>query len=676
MRKNYLVLAIVLILFAAGLAMALPLIEKGWASLSQTDNTSSLDSTLEVFAERTDEGRDSTHTVSIPHVVYKESNDREYWYPTEVSDSITGELRIKAIKADSYAHLRVMVNFEKQGTWMLIESITLTISPKNNENALGTYTIYDSVMHVGVAGKPTDSIELLRIGTYDFTLTVKYKQMLKNDPRPYHGDNMVSTVIFLANDIDPMDGYLIELVKDTDEGEKGYDILYEDTVSSTINNPFEKLGYTFSGWYADSDRTVDRSDISYQKLKDEIYTDTKLYAKWTKNILTVTYSDETEGTIIEGYPENPVPVKEPTGSAPSGKTFRHWINNTKIYHPGDDLRTENTSGGTLALTAVYESKYAFVESLTGATVSITASESGSSPVSVFKGERIILTFTPSVSGHSLKRLTITGVDSEDITQLADNKYSFISVGQDMTITAVYEMKYTVYARDISGATLSMTSSFFSGDTVELNFKVMGDAVYNYVKVYQDGSTVPVQKYPPTYTKFTFVAGAYDAYVDAVYDIEYTVTVNIPSGGTVTANKSTAFAGDTITLTVTPTGGYALSSLTYTVGGIIHVIEGNTFVMPEGDVAINATFAPLRTVTQGTVTGATLQSISPSSVLAGETVTLTFTPNSGYEFVSLSVKFNDGQEKTIEYSGSNNVYTFTAVDYNMVVDAVYEQQPKP
>jgi len=273
-------------------------------------------------------------------------------------------------------------------------------------------------------------------------------------------------------------------------------------------------------------------------------------------------------------------------------------------------------------------------------------------------------------------LTITGVDSEDITQLADNKYSFISVGQDMTITAVYEMKYTVYARDISGATLSMTSSFFSGDTVELNFKVMGDAVYNYVKVYQDGSTVPVQKYPPTYTKFTFVAGAYDAYVDAVYDIEYTVTVNIPSGGTVTANKSTAFAGDTITLTVTPTGGYALSSLTYTVGGIIHVIEGNTFVMPEGDVAINATFAPLRTVTQGTVTGATLQSISPSSVLAGETVTLTFTPNSGYEFVSLSVKFNDGQEKTIEYSGSNNVYTFTAVDYNMVVDAVYEQQPKP
>ena len=72
-----------------------------------------------------------------------------------------------------------------------------------------------------------------------------------------------------------------------------------------------------------------------------------------------------------------------------------------------------------------------------------------------------------------------------------------------------------------------------------------------------------------------------------------------------------------------------------------------------------------------MTGATL-SISPSSVLSGETVILTFKPNTGYEFVSLSVKFNDGQEKTIEYSGSNNVYTFTAVDYNMEVDAVYEQ----
>lgn len=72
-----------------------------------------------------------------------------------------------------------------------------------------------------------------------------------------------------------------------------------------------------------------------------------------------------------------------------------------------------------------------------------------------------------------------------------------------------------------------------------------------------------------------------------------------------------------------------------------------------------------------MTGATLE-IDPSSVLAGETVTLTLTPTEGYQFVSLSVKFNDGQEKTIECSGSDDVYTFTAVNYDMVVNAVYEQ----
>lgn len=669
MRKNYLVLAIVLILFVAALATALPLIEKGFASLSQSDNTEDLDSTLKVFAERTDGGNNGI--IAIPHVTYQESNDREYWYPSLSSDAVSGELTIKAVKAASLAQLRVMVNFEKQGTWMLIESITLTLSEKgdNNEQNAQTYTIYDSLLSVGIAGKPTNSIGILKQGTYDFSLNVKYKPMLKNDPRPYHDGNMVSTVLFLAKEIDPLGGFLIELVKENDDGEKGYDILYEDTVSSTINNPFEKPGYSFVAWYTGPNGTgEDHTDITWQKIKDGPYSDTKLYAYWTVNTLTVNYSDGTTSQTITGYPEDPVQVKNPTGEVPQGKSFRHWIDETteKIYHPGDDLRSENTSTHTMTLTAVYETKYAIVtSSTTTASVDVSASESGQSATSVFVGEVVILTFTPETPGNSLKTLTITGVSEEDITQLADNRYSFVSVSQEMDITAVYDKKYAVHARDITGATLSMTGSFFAGDTVELNFNKMGDAEYRYVKV--NGSPDGVTEL--TDTKFTFTAGAYDAYIDAEYAVRYDVNVNASSGGTVTVDKSTVFAGETVTITVTPDQGYSLADIACTSTAGVIDIENNTFEMPEGDVVINATFAPLRTVAQGTVTGATL-SISPSSVLAGETVTLTFTPNVGYYFVSLSVKFNDGQEKTIEYSGSNNVYTFTAVDYNMIVDAVY------
>lgn len=671
MRKNYLVLAIVLIIIVAVLAAALPLIEKGFASLSQTDNTENFESTLKVFAERTDSG--NSGIIAIPHVTYQESNDKEYWYPSAISDEVSGDLTIKAVKATSYAQLRVMVNFEKQGTWMLIESITLTLSEKsvNQEQNAETYTIYDSVSSVGIAGKPTNSIGVLKQGIYNFTLTVKYKPMLKNDPRPYHDGNMVSTVMFLAKEIDPLDGFLIELVKDDDVGEKGYDVLYEDTVSSTINNPFEKPGYSLNGWYTGPNGTGDNhTDINYQKMKSGEYSDTKLYAYWTANVLTVTYSDGTDSQTITGHPENPVPVKDPTGSAPQDKSFRHWVDETtgKIYHPGDDLRSENTSTHTMTLKAVYETKYAIDTSLTTtASVAVSASESGQSATSVFSGETIILTFTPETPGNSLRTLTISGVRSESITQIADNKYSFVSVGQEMDVTAVYDKKYAVHARDITGATLSMTGSFFAGDTVELNFNKMGDAEYRDVKVYQNGSPVGVTKL--TDTKFTFTAGAYDAYIDAEYAVRYDVNVNASSGGTVTVDKSTVFAGETVTITVTPDQGYSLADIACTSTAGVIDIENNTFEMPEGDVTINATFAPLHTVTQGTVTGATL-AISSPSVVAGETVTLTFTPNTGYEFVSLSVKFNDGQEKTIEYSGSNKVYTFTAVDYNMIVDAVY------
>jgi len=466
---------------------------------------------------------------------------------------------------------------------------------------------------------------------------------------------------------------LIELVKDDDSGEKGYDILYKDLVSERINNPFEKPGYTLTGWYADPDRTINRSDITYQKLKDGTYTDTKLYAKWKANHLEVTYSDGTTGQTIDGYPSEKVGVQVPTGDVPSEQYFRHWkYNNSKIYRPGYDLRAENNElNRSMLLTAVYEQKYALTDSLTGATVSISASESGLSPASVFAGERVILTFTPSVSGHSLKDLKITGVYDEDITQLADNKYSFISVGQDMTITAVYDKKYTVYARDISGATLSMTNSFFEGDPVVLNFNVMGDAVYNYVKVYQNSSEVGVTQDPLIDTKFTFTAGAYDAYVDADFEIKYTITGYDSSDGTVTPNKESAFAGETITLTISPEEDYGLVSLTYTVDGVIHAIIGNTFVMPAGNVTIDATFGQLHTVSAGTVTGATVD-ISPTPVVAGKTVTLTFTPTQDYQFQSLTIKYNDGVEKTISYDGSDNVYTFISVDYDMVVDATYAQ----
>lgn len=68
---------------------------------------------------------------------------------------------------------------------------------------------------------------------------------------------------------------------------------------------------------------------------------------------------------------------------------------------------------------------------------------------------------------------------------------------------------------------------------------------------------------------------------------YGITIAAMEHGTVTANKSVAAAGDTITLTVTPEEGYQLKSGSLMANDA--VVTGNTFTMPDKAVRITALF---------------------------------------------------------------------------------------
>ena len=76
---------------------------------------------------------------------------------------------------------------------------------------------------------------------------------------------------------------------------------------------------------------------------------------------------------------------------------------------------------------------------------------------------------------------------------------------------------------------------------------------------------------------------------------YKITIGAMENGTVTANPTAAKAGATVTLTPVPDEGYALSTLTVTdrFGDAVRVTEQAdgtyTFVMPDGQVTVNATF---------------------------------------------------------------------------------------
>ena len=77
----------------------------------------------------------------------------------------------------------------------------------------------------------------------------------------------------------------------------------------------------------------------------------------------------------------------------------------------------------------------------------------------------------------------------------------------------------------------------------------------------------------------------------LYQGVYSVTINSNENGTVTADKTTAKGGETVTLAVTPNAGYALESLTVMQGDTpVEVSEDYTFVMPTGDVTVSAQWA--------------------------------------------------------------------------------------
>ena len=73
----------------------------------------------------------------------------------------------------------------------------------------------------------------------------------------------------------------------------------------------------------------------------------------------------------------------------------------------------------------------------------------------------------------------------------------------------------------------------------------------------------------------------------------TIDPNIENG-TVTADKQTAVVGEKVTLTVNPGNGYELGTLTVMNGETpVEVAEDNTFIMPDADVVVSATFTKIQ-----------------------------------------------------------------------------------
>ena len=109
---------------------------------------------------------------------------------------------------------------------------------------------------------------------------------------------------------------------------------------------------------------------------------------------------------------------------------------------------------------------------------------------------------------------------------------------------------------------------------------------------------------------------------------FNISLSQPQHGTVSSNKNTAEAGETVTLSNTPDTDYQFDH--YTVNG--SSIAGSTFSMPAQDTVVSGVFSviPSYNVNVSQVTGGTITA-NKQTAKAGETVTLSSTPDPNYDF---------------------------------------------
>lgn len=163
-------------------------------------------------------------------------------------------------------------------------------------------------------------------------------------------------------------------------------------------------------------------------------------------------------------------------------------------------------------------------------------------------------------------------------------------------------------------------------------------------------------------------------VKHVFGILNTITVADSENGTVISDQTAVEAGQLVTLTITPDVSYELDTLT--VDGSVVTPNGNTysFTMPAKDVAVSATFKKIEGMNIINIpanANGTVMADVPAA-LTGTTVTLTVTPNNGYEIDTITVAKADG---TVEVSAVAP-YTFTMPDEDVTVTVTFSVKKEP
>lgn len=320
-------------------------------------------------------------------------------------------------------------------------------------------------------------------------------------------------------------------------------------------------------------------------------------------------------------------------------------------------------------------------------------------------ETVTLTAKPA-TGYALKagsvKVTYKDADNNEQTVKATvdekdaNVYTFAMPAYPVNVSAEFAKEYKVTVADTAnknGETKVSATAAVEGTEVTVtvkaadNYQLKADSL---TYSYKSGEDTKTEKLTPNAEgKATFKMPAADVNVTAEYVEKkpeaYTVTVNKATNGTVTADKETAAAGDTVTLTVKADETmYSQAVLAEdglkvadSKGAAVACTAGAdgtyTFTMPADNVTVTATFEIVAYGVEVAPTehGSVTFEGGKKYFKVGENVTATFTAEAGYELASASYQEgNKPTDITAKVKEASNTYTFTMPENYVKIEATF------
>ena len=296
----------------------------------------------------------------------------------------------------------------------------------------------------------------------------------------------------------------------------------------------------------------------------------------------------------------------------------------------------------------------------------------------FKGELVMLSIDPD-EGYMLSTLSVNG--NPAAVAVGEDAYTFAQPEENVTITATFEKRneHTVTFDANGGSepeelpeevtTAMPAKKILHGSEYSLPECEFIAPEGKQFKAWEIGGTEYPVNAPVTVTADITVKALWKDAPPA--PAEYTVTVTTEGNGTASASPAKAVAGEEITLTATPDGGYHFKEWQVISGGV--TIKDDKFTMPEGNVEVKAIFEedapPVPTEFTITVTsgGNGTASASHAKAVAGTEIRLTATPKTGYHFKEWEVISGGVTIKDDKFLMPND---------NVEVKAIFEKDAPP